>query len=60
MEPNDRTNQRAEDGPAEEQAAGSEDRVAQAAAVLADSEERQAAREESGDTVEHRTPTGDR
>jgi hypothetical protein len=61
MQPDqDRVGQRAEDGPAEERTVGSDDPAAQAAAVLADSEERQASREESGGTVEHRTPSGDR
>jgi len=60
MGANDRVNERASDAPAEEQRAGSADPAAQAAAVLADSDERQEGREESGPTVEHRTPLGDR
>lgn len=65
MEPNDREShdrvgERAADGPAEEMTLNSDDRAAQAEAILADSDERQAGREESGGTVEHRTPTGDR
>lgn len=60
MQPNDRTTERADDGPAEEQASASDDRKAQARAILADSDRRQAERETSEGTVEHRTPTGDR
>jgi hypothetical protein len=60
MQPNDRATARAEDAPPEERRADSDDRVAQAEAILADSDERQDSREETGATVEHRTPTGDR
>ncbi len=60
MQPNDRVQGRASDAPAEEAGRGSDDRVAQAEAILADSDERQEGREESGGTVEHRNPTGDR
>ena len=54
----DRVSQRADDRPAEEVGAGSADPAAQAAAILADSDERQEGREESGGQVEHRTPDG--
>lgn len=60
MEPNERANERAADAPAEESGAGTDDASAQAEAILADSDEREAGREESGGTVEHRTPTTDR
>lgn len=60
MQPNERASERATDAPAEESRAGSDDPAAQAEAVLADSDERQEGREDSGGTVEHRTPTGDR
>ncbi len=60
MQPNERVTGRASDAPAEEAGAGSEDRIAQAEAILAESDERQDRREESGGSVEHRTPTEDR
>jgi hypothetical protein len=60
MAPDPRINERAGDAPPEEQAAGSADPAAQAAAILADSDERQASREGSGGDVEHRRPDGDR
>lgn len=60
MQPNERARARASDAPAEEIGQGSDDRIAQAEAILEDSDQRQEAREESGDDVEHRTPAGDR
>lgn len=60
MDPNERASHRASDAPAEEARAGSADRATQAEAILADSDERETQREDSGATVEHRTPTGDR
>lgn len=61
MQPNDdRVAERASDAPAEETRMDSDDRVAQAEAILADSDERQEQREGSGGSVEHRTPTEDR
>ena len=60
MQPNERATERASDAPAEESGADSDDRTTQAEAILADSDERQDRREESGGTVEHRTPTEDR
>ena len=55
----DRVSGRAEDAPAEETTAGRADPRAQAAAVLADSDEREQGREESGGTVEHPVGSGD-
>lgn len=60
MQPKERVQGRASDAPAEEAGSGSDDRMAQAEAILADSDERQEGREESGGTVEHRTSAGDR
>lgn len=60
MEPNDRASQRATDAPAEESRAGSDDPAAQAETILAESDERQEGREDSGGSVEHRTPVQDR
>ena len=60
MQPNERATERATDAPAEESRAGSDDPKAQAEAILSDSDEREARREESEGTVEHRTPTEDR
>lgn len=54
-----RIEERADDAPAEEEHAGRVDPRAQAAAILADSDERQEGREEAGDTVEHRVVSGD-
>ena len=55
----ERVSQRADDAPAEEERAGRDDANAQAAAILADSDERQAGREGSGGSVEHRVVSGD-
>lgn len=52
----DRIHARADDRPAEEAGAGSADPAAQAAAILADSDERQEGRDESGAVVEPRSP----
>ena len=60
MDPNERVSARADEAPAEEAGAGSDDPTAQAQAILAESDERQEHREESGGAVEHRTPEGDR
>ena len=60
MEPNERASERVTDAPAEEARAGSDDPAAQAKAILAESDERQEGREESGGSVEHRTPVQDR
>lgn len=60
MEPNERASERAADAPPEEAKAGSADPRAQAEAILTESDERQETREESGGTVEHRTPVQDR
>jgi hypothetical protein len=57
-DPDERDRMRAVDRPAEEIAAGSDDTEAQAAAILADSDEREASRLDSGGTVEHRTEGG--
>ncbi len=55
----ERVTERADDSPAEEERAGRIDPRAQAAAVLADSDERQYGREETAGTVEHRVVDGD-
>lgn len=54
----DRVSERADDAPAEEVGAGRADPAVQAAAVLADSDERQYGREQSGESVEHRVVDG--
>ena len=54
-----RIGERADDAPAEEERAGRADPRAQAAAILADSDERQESREESAGTVEHRVVSGE-
>lgn len=53
-QPDRRLADRADDAPAEESGAGSADPQAQAAAILADSDERQNGREQSAGNVEHR------
>ena len=54
----DRTAERAEDLLPEERAAGSDDPEAQAAAILDDSDRREATREEATDEQEHRGSAG--
>lgn len=56
----ERVNRRADQVLPEERAAGSADPGAQAAALLADSDQRQEGREDAGADVERRTPTEDR
>jgi hypothetical protein len=60
MAPNERARSRAAAAPAEEERAGRADPVAQADAILADSDAREETREQSEGAVEHRTPTEDR
>lgn len=54
-----RVGARADDAPAEEERAGRADAREQAEAILADSDDRQNGREESGGSVEHRVVTGE-
>ena len=56
----DRTAARADQLTPEEQAAGSDDPVRQAAAVLADSDEREQTRQTASGDQEHRGPVGDK
>ncbi|HET9076729.1 MAG TPA: hypothetical protein VFN68_07345 [Acidimicrobiales bacterium] len=55
----ERVSGRADDAPAEEKRAGRDDAAAQAAAVLAESDERQDGREASGGSVEHHSVSDD-
>lgn len=56
----DRRAERADELLPEERTAGSDDPAAQAAAILADSDEREASREVATGEQEHRRPDGDR